>query len=67
MARPTIGTIIEIRSDKGGLKYIQSRPDTWANTDLAAELDHFRDKQDDELVRWFDKGADVIRERVTRG
>ena len=67
MARPTIVTIIEIRSDKGGLKYIQSRPDTWANKDLAAELDHFRDKQDDELVRWFDKGAEVIAERVKRG
>lgn len=67
MARPTIGTIIELDNGKGGLRYIQARPDTWANKELAAELDRFKDKQQDDLVLWFDKGSDVINERVKRG
>lgn len=67
MARPKIGTIIEIDNGKGELKYIQSRQDTWANKELAEELDRFKDKQQDDLVLWFDKGSDVINERVTRG
>lgn len=67
MARPTIGTIIEIDNGKGGLRYIQARPDTWANKILAKEIDTLLAEKDDEKVTWFDKGAEVIAERVKRG
>ena len=67
MARPGIGTIIQLQDDKGGIRYIQSRADTWANKALAADLDRFHGEKNDELITWFDQGADVIRKRVKRG
>ncbi len=67
MARPTIGTLIKIDDETGGVRYIQSRPDTWANTELAADLDAFQGQQQDEVVLWFDRGAEVVSGRRTNG
>lgn len=67
MARPAIGTIIEIDDGRRGIRYIQSRPDTWANKDLAISLDAFQGKQRDDVILWFDRGAEVVSERRIRG
>lgn len=67
MARPQIGTIIKLTGTKGEIRYIQSRPDTWANDALARDIDASLGKVQDEPVSWFDRGAAVIKERKGLG
>lgn len=67
MARPQIGTIIKLTGATGEIRYIQSRPDTWANDALARDIDASLGKVQDEPVSWFDRGAAVIKERKGLG
>lgn len=67
MARPILGTLIYLAWGTKDARVIQSRPDTWANKELAVSLDTTLSKQDDEKILWFDKGAEVISERDKRG
>ena len=63
MARPTIGTIIEL---DGGIA-VMSRPDTWANTELAASLDARLNRTRTDVILWFTDGARVIADRPVTG
>ena len=65
--KPALGTIIPLNWDTKTAKAIQSRPDTWANKLLAKDIDILLGEKDDEKISWFDSGAEVIAERVTRG
>ena len=67
MAKPTLGAIIRLEGKTKFPRGIQSRPDTWANKTLAKDLDEVLDKANDEAISWFDKGAEVINERVKVG
>lgn len=69
MARPPIGTIIKLTGAKGEIRYLQSRPDTWANDNLARQIDALLGKVQDEPVSWFDRGSAILQERkgLSRG
>lgn len=64
MAKPSLGFIIRLEGKAKKPRWIQSRPDTWANKALAKDLDDLLDKTNDEVIVWFDKGGEVISERV---
>lgn len=69
MARPQIGTIIKLTGAHGEIRYLQSRPDTWANETLARDVDALLGKVQDEPVSWFDRGSAILQERkgLSRG
>ncbi len=64
MAKPSLGLIIRLEGKTKQPRWIQSRPDTWANKAFAKDLDDLLYKANDEVIVWFDKGGEVISERV---